>query len=886
MIDRVFDALRPAFRVTHTRPALVVTVCIALAVLGGWGAASLQIDGDFSHLLPASDPSVQALNELRSEIGGENEVAVLIESPSFDANRAFAEALIPRALRLRSPETNEPTLTRVDYRRKVDFVKRNALYFATPAELDTLSAFLSRKQREARLEANPFYFDLDAGETEETETEAETLGSLRSLYEELVTSEYPVSSDSTLLVVRLYPSGAQTDLAYIESTYDALRQLVDRLSPASFHPEMTVTLGGRLERQLVEVRAITRDVAGSFGSGVLTLLVLVMAYFVYKNVRARAGTLRNRTVVLSELARSPVTALALGLPLLVSLAWTFGVVSVVYGQLNLMTSTLGLVLFGLGIDFGIHFLARYTEERGGGATVADALEETFHTTGRAIAAVAITTAGGFFVLLLAEFKGFSQFGFTAGLGTLAALLAMLVCLPALLSLFERSPLLRLGEDAPPAGASGSGAAGDGDPHPRNGSSVRRRSMAVGGILIAGGLAVAVAVFELDEVRFQYDFGALEPRYEEYEARKRKARAVYTTRGSRNPAYLLTESRTDAEAVARILRRRIEADTTSPTIDRVETIYDRFPVTDSAQTAKLAQIATIRNQLADRFLQAADDPIFDRLRRAASTTEPVSIEQVPDFIKSPFLTKDGTIGHVVIAYPSVGLSDGRNSMAFADDVGSVTLADGRTYYAGSTSIVASRMLRLMIGEAPLMVGLTIAIVVLFKLLVLRRIRWVLVALLPLTASFLWMFGIMGATGLTLNFYNLVVLPTVLGIGDDSGIHVVHRYLEEGRGGLRRVLRSTGEHVAVSSVTTMVGFGGLVLSMHPGLRSIGLMAVLGIAMTLVAALVLLPALIAFLERRTGPPPGEGPPAESPPEPTLSGRFPWTTGDGISRSPRTED
>lgn len=218
MIERVFDALRPAFRVTHTRPALVVATCIATAVPGGWGAASLRIDGDFSHLPPASDPSVQARNELRSEIGGESEVAVLIESPSFDANRAFAEALIPRALRLRSPETNEPILTRVDYRRKVDFVEQNALYFATPAELDTLSAFLSRKQREARLEANPFYVDLDADETEEAEDESETLGSLRALYDELVTSEYPVSSNPTLLVVRLYPSGAQTDLAWPTSS--------------------------------------------------------------------------------------------------------------------------------------------------------------------------------------------------------------------------------------------------------------------------------------------------------------------------------------------------------------------------------------------------------------------------------------------------------------------------------------------------------------------------------------------------------------------------------------------------------------------------------------------------------------------------------------------
>ena len=67
----------------------------------------------------------------------------------------------------------------------------------------------------------------------------------------------------------------------------------------------------------------------------------------------------------------------------------------------------------------------------------------------------------------------------------------------------------------------------------------------------------------------------------------------------------------------------------------------------------------------------------------------------------------------------------------------------------------------------------------------------------------------------------------------------------------VLRSTGEHVAVSSVTTMVGFSGLIGSMHPGLRSIGYLAVLGIAMTLVAALVTLPALLYWLERRPAPP-----------------------------------
>lgn len=124
---------------------------------------------------------------------------------------------------------------------------------------------------------------------------------------------------------------------------------------------------------------------------------------------------------------------------------------------------------------------------------------------------------------------------------------------------------------------------------------------------------------------------------------------------------------------------------------------------------------------------------------------------------------------------------------------------------------------------------------------------LLALLPLVLSFLWLFGLMDAFGWKLNFYNLVVLPTILGIGDDSGIHIVHRYLEEGKGSVRRVMHSTGEHISVSILTTMLGFGGLLFSIHPGIRSIGETAVLGIGLSMLAALFLLPSLLRLLEKQ---------------------------------------
>jgi hypothetical protein len=842
MLERLFEQLRPLIRAVVRRPLPFILVSLGGAALGVWGTTHLRIDSDFSHLIPSDYASVQALERLREQVGGAQEASIIIESPSFKANRQFAEALIPRALRLRPSSTEEPYFTRVDYRRDVSFLRNKGLYLATPDELDSLQAYLQRTIRQARLAANPFYFELE--DEDETASDEAVEEQLSVLYEQLVSHEYPISDDSTALAVRLYPSDVQTDIAFIRSAYRDLEALVDSLQPAVYHPDMDVTTAGLLLRQLMEVDLILDDVVGSFGVGVLTLLLMVVLYFFYKGYQARAGTHFSGAVLASEAARMPATALVIGVPLLTSLAWTFGITYLTLGALNLMTSTLGLVLFGLGIDFGIHFYARYTEERGAGQSVAAAVERTFMTTGQAITGVGLTTAAAFFILMLADFKGFSEFGFIAGLGLLFAIVTMTLMLSALVVLFERIGLLRL--HAVPAART----------RRQEQDEARGRFPGARIILVGSLIAVGWALWAAPQVQFEYDFGELDPEYEEYAQRRAKARQVYSDRATRNAAYILTETSDAVPEVVRAIRTYMASDTLTPTIRAVESLQDRFPLDTAAQQDKLEQIAAIRTLLDDPFLQGESSDELQRLRQAASVRTPPSLDEVPDFLKDRFTTKTGEVGNLVMIYPSVGLSDGRMSMQFADDVGTVRTADGDVYHAASTSIVAADMLRLMVDEAPLMVGLTILFIVVFKVIILHRVRWVLLALLPLVASFLWMFGLMTVLGLKLNFYNLVVLPTVLGIGDDSGIHIVHRYLEEGRGSIRRVLRSTGEHIAMSACTTMVGFGGLLLSVYPGLRSIGELAVLGIALTLVAALVVLPALLQWLEDRRAPskPPSE--------------------------------
>ena len=146
---------------------------------------------------------------------------------------------------------------------------------------------------------------------------------------------------------------------------------------------------------------------------------------------------------------------------------------------------------------------------------------------------------------------------------------------------------------------------------------------------------------------------------------------------------------------------------------------------------------------------------------------------------------------------------------------------------------------------MMVVLTLVLIVVLKVASLRSVKWALVALAPLLMGFVLTFGTMVLLGWTLNFYNMIVLPAILGIGDDAGIHIVHRYQEEGRGSIWHVLTSTGESVVMSALTAMIGFGGQITSFHPGLRTLGALAFVGIGLTMLTAVVFLPGLIQRLE-----------------------------------------
>ena len=174
-------------------------------------------------------------------------------------------------------------------------------------------------------------------------------------------------------------------------------------------------------------------------------------------------------------------------------------------------------------------------------------------------------------------------------------------------------------------------------------------------------------------------------------------------------------------------------------------------------------------------------------------------------------------------------------------------DGKAPVVSGKPMVWADVLHAMKTDGLWTAVAALSTVLLLVLLFERRLAAVCMIMLPLTLGLGFSVGLMALLDIKLNFFNMLALPTVLGIGVDDGVHMYHRYRELGRGSARYVVRTTGMAALLTTLTTTVGFGSLLTANHFGLNSLGLLSIIGIAAALLTTLLILPAAMQWLDDR---------------------------------------
>jgi predicted RND superfamily exporter protein len=293
-----------------------------------------------------------------------------------------------------------------------------------------------------------------------------------------------------------------------------------------------------------------------------------------------------------------------------------------------------------------------------------------------------------------------------------------------------------------------------------------------------------------------------------------------------------------------------------TIGSISSITDLVP---DRQPEKLAVLSEIRTLLDDDALEALEPAEREELRelRPPDDLALITIATLPPSLRERLAEKDGEIGRLISIRPAPQLDEwnGRDLIRFAHAVRRIELPDGETVTTSGSSVIFADIVESIERDGPFVTAIASASLVLMVIVLVGLNRRALAVLVGTGAGSLLMVAVCALLGLKVNFLDFVALPITLGLGIDYAINIAHRHDHEEIPDPITTLRTSGSAVFVCSLTTMIGYGSLLVSDNLAIRGFGKASLIGEVACVFTALVLVPAILA-LGRPAVAAPGEIP------------------------------
>jgi hypothetical protein len=381
--------------------------------------------------------------------------------------------------------------------------------------------------------------------------------------------------------------------------------------------------------------------------------------------------------------------------------------------------------------------------------------------------------------------------------------------------------------------------------------IGRHSAVISLVFVAMGVASVLGARHFLKDPFEYNFLKLSIRTSANSEAQQFSQSLDRLFGRwPSPTIVLADSLDEVEPIKETIRKQDAAKPGGPVIGNIVTIFDLLPGTPEAQQRKLELIGQIRKLAHDPSLSVLNEKEKADLAKIdpPEGLHVVNPYDLPPLARRPFTEADGTIGRVVLMYPAehgISVWNGRDLVRIASVVQELHLPNGKVVETSGSAVVFGAMIRSVLHDGPIATVASLIAVLIIVSFTIRPALAVLMALGTLVFGVLLMVGSAGWAQVHVTFLNFIALPITFGIGAEYALNVITRYREE-RDVLRAVA-STGSAVALCSWTTIVGYGSLLFARMRALQGFGMMAILGEVACLSAAILALPALMAWRHAR---------------------------------------
>jgi predicted exporter len=617
------------------------------------------------------------------------------------------------------------------------------------------------------------------------------------------------------------------------------RLLIARPVKPPFDAQFSRALGERLERIRTEVQSVQTGrtdgedakppVQVEFAGG-HRIAVETEAVIRRESISNSIGSLALILPLLFIVFRSGWLVSVGAIPTALSLIVTLGLLGLARTTLATAAAASSAMLFGLGVDGVVLLYMSYTLAMREGATPAAAIEG-MHGSASSMLLGMWTTAATFYGLLFVDFPSLEQLGTVIGH-------SMVLC--GLLTLFLVPALLPRRQPARPARYLSM---------PRFATWVERRGGTILAIAIAVTIVLAVASVRLrinptlDRLRSVTPGAELLQQIGPMFGLADDVSVVMTS--GTNLEDLLTANERLRTGLARALpAMTVQAPSMLLPSAAMQAQRQAMIHTRGLAAASAARALT-QAELAEGFKAGSFDPFRERLsevlatdRRLTPLTYDGYLSHGLDDLIGRFIARKGDRWLLATyAFPSTPA----DAKALER---TVTQLDGTATLTGLTFVnreLADRFL------PEFLKGLSIGTVIVVGLVLMafRDWRLSLLSLAPTGIGLIWAAGLLAIAGAVLDLFALFAVVTFVGIGVDYGVHLVHRFEE--RGHATQAVSELAPVILVAAAITLLGYGTLVTSSYPPLRSIGLVSTVSVATLAAASLFVLPAMLARQGKR---------------------------------------
>lgn len=659
---------------------------------------------------------------------------------------------------------------------------------------------------------------------------------------------YFFSENGKLMFMKLMPTKNFSSMEIVSEPLAALRDILQNIRKSN--PDLVLGVTGRPVLQNDEAKSTQSD---SEWAGIVSfLLVALLVLFYFRSFK------RSLFVLLG---------------LCVSTCWTIGFITLVFGTINLITIVFTIILIGLGIDYGIHYLIGYQHLRLNGADTAEAIRNTTAHTGKGIFLGALTSSVAFLTCIFTDFLGLQQLGIIAGVGILFCCIAQIVMFPAMLNLFDTKSVPLQSLQVPSFSLFDFSV-----------KKPRPVMLILGFITVAGIWALTKVEFnhnlldlqdpKLESVRFENLIQNKSDHSTWFLAQKFSSLKDLNdarTKIQKLPSVKTTASILDILPYDSDLRQKqlqqLSQKISNTTISHSNNKSLKDTVSNLAQ-----QIGKLGNKafsagMEDEFAEL--NKIRTRLNKHVQSIEQASLTQAPN--ESEFMIQlnsiQNTIRNILAPHPvseqnldqtllsMYKSSKGNYSLSIFpkdniwDDLKMQNfITDVRQIAPNITGapITHFESAKRMVSGFSLVAGLTSLIVLILMFLEFRRWQIAFIIFSNLLIGMTWLALFMWLTDLSINLANFFAIPVLIGSGVDQGIHVMHRYLHTRS--IEDLFRTVIPAIGLSCLTTIFGFAALSFVSHRGLASFGLIMTAGSTFTFLSASILLPATLSLWNIRS--------------------------------------